>query len=81
MIVTLALKPEVEERLRLHAKSQGLLLEDYMEAVLERAAAESGNVPKSYSLLDLEGVGAELWQGIDAQEYIDQMRDEWEKRS
>jgi hypothetical protein len=33
------------------------------------------------SILDLEGVGAELWRGIDAQEYVDKLRDEWDERS
>lgn len=29
-------------------------------------------------LTELRGLGAELWQGIDAQAYIDQLRDEWD---
>lgn len=28
------------------------------------------------SILELEGLGAEIWQGIDAQEYVRQLRDE-----
>lgn len=35
---------------------------------------ESG---KTRSLLELEGSGAEIWKGIDAQEYVDALRDEW----
>lgn len=31
-----------------------------------------------HSLLELEGVGAEIWQGIDAQAYVHGLRDEWE---
>jgi hypothetical protein len=27
------------------------------------------------SLLELEGFGAEIWQGIDAQQYINELRD------
>lgn len=33
--------------------------------------------PKTRSLLELEGLGAEIWEDIDAQEYVDQLRDEW----
>ncbi len=33
---------------------------------------------KQRSLMELEGLGAEIWQGIDAQEYVNQMRDEWD---
>lgn len=36
--------------------------------------------PPQRSILELEGVGAELWQGIDAQEYVNTLRDEWDNR-
>ena len=32
------------------------------------------------SLLELEGLGAEIWKGIDAQEYVNELRNEWEHR-
>lgn len=32
------------------------------------------------SLLELEGLGAEIWQGVDAQEYVNQLRSEWDHR-
>ena len=32
------------------------------------------------SLLSLEGLGAEIWEGIDAQDYVDEMRKEWDHR-
>ncbi len=28
------------------------------------------------SIMELHGLGAEIWQGIDAQEYVDQLRSE-----
>jgi hypothetical protein len=33
-----------------------------------------------HSLKELRGLGKEIWQGIDAQKYVDQMRDEWDNR-
>ena len=30
------------------------------------------------SLLELEGLGAEMWQGIEAQQYVDELRREWD---
>jgi hypothetical protein len=30
-----------------------------------------------HSFLELEGLGKEVWKGIDAQEYINQERDAW----
>ena len=32
------------------------------------------------SLLELEGLGADIWQGIDAQQYVDELRKEWDHR-
>jgi len=32
------------------------------------------------SILELEGLGAELWKGIDAQEYENELRREWDHR-
>lgn len=31
------------------------------------------------SLLELEGLGAEIWQGIDLQQYVNELRDEWDR--
>ena len=32
------------------------------------------------SILELRGLGAEIWRGIDAQDYVDHLRDEWNHR-
>ena len=32
-------------------------------------------------LSELRGLGKEIWEGIDAQDYVNQMRDEWDVRS
>lgn len=36
--------------------------------------------PAKHSILELAGLGADIWQGIDAQEYVDQLRSEWDHR-
>lgn len=33
----------------------------------------------SLSIMELHGLGAEIWQGIDAQQYVNELRDEWDK--
>ncbi len=55
------------EKLRLIAKVSSDLAETEAEK------------PKR-SLLELEGLGKEVWKGIDAQEYVDELRNEWEHR-
>jgi hypothetical protein len=32
-----------------------------------------------FSILDLEGVGAEIWHGIDVRAYLNTLRDEWDR--
>lgn len=33
---------------------------------------------KTYRLSDLRGLGADIWQGVDVDAYINQLRDEWD---
>ena len=37
------------------------------------------NAPKR-SIMELHGLGKELWQGIDAQKFVDELRGEWDHR-
>ena len=43
------------------------------------ASENTDELPPKRSILELEGLGAEIWQGIDAQEYVNELRDEWER--
>ena len=57
------------ERLRLVA----LIAHDLaMTTVAER--------PQQRSLLELEGLGSDIWGGLDAQEYVNELRKEWDHR-
>ena len=42
---------------------------------------ECADVPpiRKRSLLELRGLGKEIWEGIDAAEYVKQERDSWER--
>jgi len=48
------------------------LLEDLAAIIRQQAMAEP-----PHSFLELEGLGQEIWKGIDAQEYVNQERDSW----
>jgi hypothetical protein len=39
--------------------------------------AENETKPKR-SIMELHGLGKEIWEGIDAQEYVNELRNEWE---
>lgn len=42
---------------------------------------DAGYPPTQRRLSELRGLGKEIWQGIDAQNYVDELRDEWDERS
>lgn len=42
--------------------------------------AETENEKPKRSIMELHGLGAEIWEGIDAQKYVDELRNEWENR-
>jgi hypothetical protein len=42
------------------------------------AVADETN-ESEHSLLELEGLGAEIWQRVDAQQYVNELRDEWDR--
>jgi hypothetical protein len=49
------------------------LLEDLAAIIRQQAIAEP-----LHSILEFEGVGEEVWKGINVQEFIDQERDSWD---
>jgi hypothetical protein len=34
-----------------------------------------------HSILELHGLGKEIWQGVDPKDYVSKLRDEWEDRA
>lgn len=58
-----------DERLRLLAKMAE-----------ELADGKENKQPKKRSIMELHGLGAEIWEGIDPDEYVNELRNEWEHR-
>lgn len=42
--------------------------------------AETESAKPKRSIMELHGLGKEIWEGVDAQEYVNELRDEWEHR-
>jgi hypothetical protein len=60
------------------SKIENLTLDEQMRLMKELASIVSyRNATSQRSIMDLEGLGKDIWQGIDAQEYIDQERQSW----
>jgi len=37
----------------------------------------SGALQKRHDILELKGCGKEIWKGVDAQQYVNKLREEW----
>ena len=62
----------LEQIQRLTPDEQRQLIKD-IEAMLHRQAK-----PKHrHSIMELKGLGKEIWEGIDAQEYVNEERRSW----
>ena len=70
--------PTYEEVLK---SASQLTADEQLKLLAELATRmrESGHTkPKPpHSILELEGLGKEIWEGIDAQEYVNRERDSW----
>jgi hypothetical protein len=70
----------VDEIYERHIKS--LLPDERLHLLAKIAQGLTADIaqPHTRSLLELEGLGAEIWTGIDAQEYVNKLREEWDHR-
>ena len=57
---------------RLNPDDQLRLLEDLVALVRRHVTGQS-----RHSILELQGLGKEIWRGVDAQQYVDQERASW----
>ena len=53
------------------------LSQDEIERLIVDLAARASERPDRRSILELAGLGAEIWAGIDAQEYVSRERASW----
>jgi ribosomal protein S6 len=61
------------------AMAESLSHEEQLRLIEElRTRASEGAAPvQQHSIMELRGLGKEIWQGIDAQEYVNQERASW----
>lgn len=62
----------LQQILQLSADDQHKLLVEYQALV-----RSSPSAPR-ISIMELRGLGKEIWQGIDAQRYVDEERASWD---
>lgn len=69
---SIAYSEVLDQAQRLTYADQLRLLEDLAVSLRHSMSAQPQR-----SILELQGLGKEIWEGIDAQNYVDQERDSW----
>jgi hypothetical protein len=54
-----------------------LSLDEQFQLLEELVAMVRKNSQPQHSILELEGLGKEVWEGVDVDEYVKQERDSW----
>ena len=79
-ILGIELTPEIEQRLRGKAKRRGQSLPIYVQSILLKdLELREEELPK-HSIMELQGLGKEAWAVVNVQEYINELRSEWDHR-
>ena len=64
----------LHRRLKARAKKNHRSVAQEVTQILSHSLSE----PQPLSILELKGLGKELWKGIDAAKYVNNERDSWE---
>ena len=81
-MATISLSELYERHIKILAPEERLRL---LVLVAQDLAAQSpgeteGTENSRRSIMDLHGLGKEIWEGIDAQQYVNALRAEWDHR-
>jgi len=60
---------------RLTTEEQLQLLEELAALIRRQGVTRS----KKHSIMELKGLGKEIWEGVDVEKYIDEERNSWER--
>ena len=65
-----------DEHIKPLSREQQVQLLDLLRNELENGDEDR----RPHSILELHGLGKEIWQGVDGDKYVRKLRDEWEER-
>jgi len=62
------------------SRAKGELSPEEQLRLVEELSQHAGrkNGPQQHSILELEGLGKDIWKGIDPDEYVAKERDSWD---
>lgn len=78
-ILEIELTPEMEQQLHERALRRGQSAPAYAHSLLLKDLEQQGNEKPKHSIMEMHGIGRGTWAGVDVQQYINEMRDEWDE--
>lgn len=78
-MVTSTVEEIYEHHIKTLSAAERLRLVALIADNLAIQSTELAEKPKR-SIMELHGLGKEIWEGIDAQEYVNELRKEWDHR-
>lgn len=70
----------IEELYERHVKPLPAAERLRLVAMIAQDLASHPTEKPERSIMELHGLGKEIWEGIDAQEYVNELRKEWDHR-
>ena len=77
-MTTLSAEEIYEQHIKLLPPAERLRLVEIIAH--EIAAATEPDIEPLRNIMELHGLGTEIWEGVDAQEYVNELRKEWDHR-
>ncbi len=71
---TYAYREVLNQAQRLTTEEQLQLLEELAALIRRQGVTRS----KKHSIMELKGLGKEIWEGVDVEKYIDEERNSWD---
>lgn len=68
---------KINELYEEHIKSLSVTDRLRLIALISHELANPSSETSKHTIMDLHGLGKNIWKDIDAQQYIDNLRDEW----
>jgi len=61
-------------------RAEDELTQEQQQRLVEKLAQTAGrkNGPQEHSIMELKGLGKEIWKDVDADEYVAKERDSWD---
>ncbi|MFQ5630685.1 MAG: hypothetical protein ACE5I1_18090 [bacterium] len=77
---TMSVEQIYEQHVKVLPQVDKLKLVELITQKMIQANGSAPGKPRKRNIMELHNLGKEIWHGIDAQEYVNELRKEWDHR-